>query len=289
MKYLGHIIHAHGISTDPDKILSVQEWATPTTIRQVRSFLGLASYYRNFIPDFTSVAQPLIRLTEKDVHFSWQGEQQKAFETLKKLLTTAPILAYPKDVGWYIIDTDASQYGIGAVLSQEQDGVERVIAYASKSLSKTQRRYCVTKKELLAVVYFVGHRFRHYLGPEDNFLIRTDHASLKWLMTSFCADEDMIGRWLEILSKYHFQVEHRKGTHHLNADALSRIPPCPCPRDDCPQCSPSENFDDDDLITDVQGLIPPAPRPLVYPVTSTPSYPSADDSYAETGRIPGQP
>ena len=126
-------MHADGISTDPEKIESVREWPTPTTVRHVRSFLGLASYYRNFIPDFTTVAQPLIRLTEKDLRFVWQGEQQQAFDTLKALLTTAPVLAYPKDVGRYIIDTDASQYGIGAVLSQEQDGVERVHCLCKQS------------------------------------------------------------------------------------------------------------------------------------------------------------
>ena len=153
-----------------------------------------------------------------------------------------------------------------------------MIAFASKSLSKTQRRYCVTKKELLAVVYFVGTKFRHYLGPEDNFLIRTDHASLKWLMTSFCADEGMIGRWLEILSRYHFTIEHRKGAHHLNADALSRIPSRPCPRKECPECHPSESDMDVDVLTAVQGLVCSATVSSTYPAQSSSS---GDGPYPE--------
>ena len=123
-----------------------------------------------------------------------------------------------------------------------------MIAYASKSLSKTQRRYCVTKKELLAVVYFVGTKFRHYLLGEK-FTVRTDHSSLRWLMSSFQADEGMIGRWLEILQVFDFVIEHRRGVLHGNADALSRQSTLKCPREDCPQCHVDVDLVNLDRIT----------------------------------------
>ena len=192
--YLGHVVSPQGIYTDPRKVASVRAWTPPRNLRDVRSFLGLASYYRKFIPQFSTVAYPLIRLTEKNVHFQWTDECQMAFDKLKTLLTTAPVLAYPRDTGRYIVDTDASMTGIGAVLSQEQDGEERVIAYASKTLSRTQRRYCTTKRELLAVVQFVTITFRHYLLLETDFLVRTDHASLEWLL-NFKEAEGLIGHW----------------------------------------------------------------------------------------------
>ena len=236
--YLGHVVSREGIQTDPSKVAAVAEWETPKCIRDVRSFLGLASYYRKFIPRFATVAAPLSRLTEKNVKFIWTEDCQVAFDGLKVALTTAPLLAYPRETGKYIIDTDASLVGIGAVLSQIQEGEERVIAYASKSLSRSQRRYCTTKRELLAVVQFVTVTFRNYLAPEDEFIIRTDHASLRWLM-NFREAEGLMGRWFQLLAEFHFVIQHRKGNKHLNADALSRAPPRKCKRDNCPECHPS--------------------------------------------------
>ena len=143
----------------------------------MRSFLGISSYYRRFIPDFSSVAYPLTRLTQKNRQFEWTDQCETAFLTLKRLLTTAPILSYPSRDDMFVLDTDASAFGVGAVLSQIQDGQEKVIAYGSKTLS--QMGYCTTYRELLAVVTFVK-QFRHYLYGRP-FLVRTDHASLIWL------------------------------------------------------------------------------------------------------------
>jgi len=258
VEYLGHIVSPDGLRTDPKKILAVQDWPTPKTVRDVRSFLGLASYYRKFIPNFSSIAHPLTRLTEKNTKFSWSEHCQVAFDRLKLLLTSSPVLSYPKDSGTYIVDTDASLHGIGAVLSQIQDGDERVIAYASKSLSRTQRRYCTTKRELLAVIQFVTVTFRNYLAPEDEFIIRTDHASLVWLM-NFKEAEGLIGRWFQLLSDFHFKIQHRKGSKHGNADALSRAPPRKCARSDCPECRPTLDFQQNSILAYMEYITPPEP------------------------------
>ena len=255
--YLGHIVSQQGIQTDPKKVEAIKNWPTPKDAKDVRSFLGIASYYRKFIPHFTTIASCLTRLTEKDVKFQWGDEEIKSFEKLKQYLTSAPILSYPKDKGRFIVDTDASNFGIGAVLSQIQDGQEKVIAYASKSLSKSQRRYCTTKRELLAVVHFLGVTFRHYLIGEE-FTVRTDHSSLKWL-TSFKDADGMLARWLSILGEFKYTVEHRKGEIHLNADALSRIPRR-CPREDCPNCYPDSDMQNvDTLVVMNQGTTLGAP------------------------------
>ena len=227
--FLGHVISENGITTDPAKIQAVEEWPVPTNVTEVRSFIGLCSYYRRFVKDFAKIAEPLHHLTGKRARFEWTDACQQAFEDLKFRLVSSPILAMPQDEGQYRLDTDASNDAIGAVLSQIQDGQERVIAYASRLLSKTERNYCVTRRELLAVIYFVK-QFRPYVLGRP-FIIRTDHAALKWLRTM----EDPVGqqaRWLETLEEYTFEVEHRPGKRHANADALSRRPCRQCPLDD---------------------------------------------------------
>jgi hypothetical protein len=178
VSFLGHIVSPKGITTDPSKTDKVASWPTPTSKRDVQQFLGLANYYRRFIKDFASIARPLHRLTEKTASFKWTTECEAAFSDLKDKLTTAPVLEHPRYDKEFILDTDASATGIGAVLSQD-DGREHVIAYASRTLSKPERRYCVTRRELLAVVTFI-HHFRPYLLGRK-FSLRTDHSSITWL------------------------------------------------------------------------------------------------------------
>jgi RNase H-like domain found in reverse transcriptase/Reverse transcriptase (RNA-dependent DNA polymerase)/Integrase core domain/Integrase zinc binding domain/Zinc knuckle len=229
--FLGHIVSDKGISTDPDKISAVQDWPVPTSVTEVRSFLGLCGYYRRFVSHFSEIAAPLHALTGKHVTFQWGDKCQTAFETLKQRLTTSPILSMPTDEGEYRLDTDASNVAIGAVLSQIQDGQEKVIAYASRTLSGPERNYCVTRKELLAVVYYAKH-FRPYLLGRT-FVIRTDHSALGWLRRT----PQPIGqqaRWLEVLEEFHYTIEHRAGRLHGNADALSRKP--------CKQCQQEDGF-----------------------------------------------
>jgi transposase InsO family protein len=226
VKYLGHEVSAEGIATDPEKTKVVREWPVPHNVGEVRSFLGLCSYYRRFVGDFATLAKPLTKLTEKSVTFNWGEPEQKSFEALKEKLVTSAVLAFPDRDATFILDTDASDVGIGAVLSQELDGAERVIAYGSRVLTKPERRYCVTRRELLAVVHFVK-QYRHFLCGKQ-FILRTDHASLRWLK-SFKEPEGQLARWLETLDTYNFHLIHRPGKKHINADALSRGP--------CHQCS----------------------------------------------------
>ena len=226
--FLGHIVSAEGVQTDPSKTEKVAQWPVLKSRKEVQQFLGLANYYRRFMRDFATIAKPLHRLTEKTAKFEWTSECQTAFEEICRRLITAPILrlAFPDYERAFILDTDASDTGIGAVLSQvQEDGSERVIAYASRVLTKPERRYCVTRRELLAVVSFVQH-FRPYLLGR-RFLLRTDHGSLTWL-SNFKEPEGQLARWLERLQEYDFTIAHRPGKKHQNADSLSLRP--------CSQC-----------------------------------------------------
>ncbi|GFX91059.1 transposon Tf2-9 polyprotein [Trichonephila clavipes] len=194
VNYLGHIISAEGVRTDPEKVSAVKNWKRPENLRELPSFLGLCTYYRKSFDVFT------------DLNISTQPDKP------------------------FILDTDASNESVGAVLSQEIDGQERVVAYWSKCLSKPERNYCVTRKELLAIVKAIEH-FHHYLYGQK-FLLRTEHASLTWLM-NFRNTEGQVARWIRRLNEYYFDIRHRKGSSHGNADALSRRP---CP-ENCRHCS----------------------------------------------------
>ena len=234
VKYLGHVVSAEGVVTDPDKITVVKDWPIPHTKKQLRSFLGFCSYYRKFVKGFSSLAKPLYMLTENQTKYVWGDECQKAFEKLKFLLCSSPILSFPREKGEFLLDTDASNIGIGAVLSQKQEGEERVIAYFSRVLNKAERNYCVTRRELLAIVDSIKF-FRHYLLGQK-FLIRTDHVSLRWLL-SFRDLEGQLARWMERLQQYEFEIIYRKGTSHNNADGLSRRL---CESNNCQYCAKVE-------------------------------------------------
>ena len=225
--YLGHVVSEAGVSTDPAKIDTIKTWPKPTNVTDVRSFLGLASYYRRYIKGFAHTARPLHALTQKGKEFIWSEECENAFEVLKGKLMASPILAYPRVGISFVMDTDASQYAIGAVLSQEQDGQERVVAYGSRTLSKPEQNYCVTRRELLAIIHFLKH-FRHYLYGQE-VQVRTDHGALTWLM-KFKNPEGQLARWLEVISQYRLTLVHRPGRVHMNADGLSRRPCSQCGR-----------------------------------------------------------
>lgn len=236
VRYLGHVVSNKGVAVDDQKIQSVKEWPIPANKHELRSFLGLCTYYRRFVPGFANIAKPLTRLTEEQRRFHWDDDCQQAFGNLKTALTSAPILSYPLPEGRFILDTDASNVGIGAILSQEQKGQEKVIGYFSKTLSKPERNYCVTRRELLAVVKSIEHFYKYLYGRK--FLLRTDHAALKWLM-QFKNPEGQVARWIERLQEFDFEIEHRAGTAHRNADAMSRRP---C-SETCTHCSRAEKKD----------------------------------------------
>ena len=170
---------------------------------------------------------------KKSRSFVWTAECREAFVRLKKALISPPILAMPEDTGQFYLDTDASDTAVGSVLSQMQNGVERVIAYAGRTLKPNERNWCITRRELLAIVVYTKH-FRQYLLGRS-FVIRTDHSALTWLRRT----SEPIGqnaRWLEQLEEYDYTVQHRAGNKHGNADAMSRRP---CPkRTPCTACKP---------------------------------------------------
>ena len=236
VKFLGHMVSEEGVSTDPDKTTSVRNWPTPRKAKEVRSFLGLCSYYRRFVKDFAQIARPLHRLCEKGSTFDWSSECEESFQSLKQALTSAPILAYPVLGQQFILDTDASDHSVGAVLSQVQDDRERVIAYMSKAMNIHERSYCVTRKELLAVIIAIRN-FHTYLYGQ-NVLLRTDNAAVSWLK-SLRRPTGQVARWLQELGTYNLTVCHRPGKRHTNADALSRTP--------CKACKHQQDITNSDM------------------------------------------
>ena len=216
--FLEHIVGRAGLECDPAKVSAVANWIPPSTIKGVREFLGFTGYYRRFVPDYSTVAQPLVRLLGKNCKFKWTDACQDAFKALRALLIKAPVLAFPKEDLPYIVDTDASDYGIGGVLSQCIEGTEHVIAYYSKSLNPAQQKYCTTRRELLAVVATLDHFKGYVWGPK--FVVRTDHAALVWLK-NLKNIQGMLARWLAKLQQFHFDIIHRPGAQHGNADGLS--------------------------------------------------------------------
>lgn len=189
---------------------------TRTKVSELRSFLGTCAYYRRFIKSFNDIAIPLYKLIEKDSAISWPENCKLSFK--KDCLISAPVLGYPDITQEFIIGTDASGFYIGGVLTQIKDDREQVIAYFNKSLSRAECNYCVTRRELLAVVEGVKH-FNHYLYGK-HFTMRTDHGALNWLK-QFKNPEGQMARWLEVPSVYDFTIIYRPGKYHGNVDGLS--------------------------------------------------------------------
>ena len=215
VRFLGHVVSEHGISVDPSKIAAIQDWRVPTTVTEVRSFLGLAGYYRKFIRDFSKIATPLTQLTKKNRPFIWDVHCEQAFAKLKELLTSAPVLVIPDSLRPFTVYTDACGTGLGAVLMQSG----RVVAYASKQLKPHEKNYPTHDLELAAIV-FALKTWRHYLLGE-RFELFTDHKSLKYLFSQ--KDLNLRQqRWLESLASYDFDIAYTPGKGNVVADALSR-------------------------------------------------------------------
>ena len=246
VNFLGHIVSESGIATNPDKISAVKNWAVPKNSKEVKSFLGLCSYYRRFVKDFAKIARPLHKVSEKHAKFQWSSECQESFEKLKEALISSAVLGYPVPGIQFILDTDASDEATGAVLSQQQNGREVVIAYFSKSLNQHEKSYCVTRKELLAVINALK-AFHSYLYGQP-VLLRTDNAAVSW-MKNLKRPTGQVARWLEELGTYDLTIVHRPGLKHRNADALSRAP--------CNKCAKqnSGNMDDPTEQPESQGTL----------------------------------
>jgi len=171
--YLGHIITKDGIQPDPSKLYAVEKFPVPRKVKDIQSFPGLVGYYQKFIENFSKIAKSLTKFTKKGEKFNWTAKQQNSFQSLKEKLTTAPVLNYPNFQREFLVTTDASDYAIGAVLSQGPVGQDRPIAYTSRILCKAKQNYNATVKELLAIVWAVKY-FRPYLYG-IKFKIVTDH------------------------------------------------------------------------------------------------------------------
>jgi hypothetical protein len=220
--FLGHLVSEEGIEPNPTLVEKIKECPPPISKRKVRSFLGLASYYRRFIKNFSKIAKPLYELTKQNINFRWSEDCQKAFEHLRTCLTTKPIVIYPDFSKPFILHTDASDFAIGAVLAQLDDiKKEHVVAYASRVLNEAERNYTVTEKECLAIIWATKY-FHHFLQGQK-FSIVTDHEAIPWLK-KHKQPKGRLARWIIHLSEYEpYDIIKRKGSDHTNADALSRL------------------------------------------------------------------
>ncbi|XP_056694933.1 uncharacterized protein [Spinacia oleracea] len=212
ISFLGHIISDKGVSVDPEKIKAIVEWPRPTNVPEVRSFMGLAGYYRRFVQDFSKVALPITRLVRKNTKFEWSDDCESAFQELKRRLTTAPILTLPSGTEGFVIYSDASKYGLGCVLMQKG----KFIAYASRQLKQNFPTYDLE----LAAVVFALKIWRHYLYGVS-CQIFTDHKSLKYIFTQKELNMRQ-RRWLELLKDYDLDIQYHPGKANVAADALSR-------------------------------------------------------------------
>lgn len=221
IKYLGHIVGNGCIKPDPGKVEAITNFPIPRTVKQVRSFLGMCGWYQRYIAGYASIAAPITDLLKKQARFTWTENAQSAFDLLKLRLTSAPVLSHPDFSKPFVVQCDASNSGVGAVLYQIDDkGDEHPISFMSHKLNGAQRNYSVTEQECLAAVLGIK-KFRGYIEGMA-FKVVTDHASLKWLMSQ----KDLSGRlarWSLKLQGYDFTIEHRKGKDNLVPDALSRM------------------------------------------------------------------
>lgn len=237
VQYVGHVVSSDGVEVDPSKTEKILNWPTPKNVDELRSFLGLAGYYRRYIRNYAVIARPLNNLLLGQFPtarrkkqrkpgslsgWNWGPEQDSAFQKLKTCLTSPPILAFPDFTKSFALYVDACTAGLGAVLYQHQNGLDRVIAYGSRSLTSAEKNYSVHRLEFLALKWAITQKFHDYLYGTE-FVVYTDHNPLTYLLTT--AKLDATGhRWLAALSNYNFKIKYKPGKSNVAADALSRLP-----------------------------------------------------------------
>jgi hypothetical protein len=230
IEYLGVVLEHGQVQMDPTKVKGVADWIRPQNAKDVRSFLGFTGFYRYFIKDYSKIARPLIDLTKKNLRFIWTEKQQLAFEHLKTLMCAKPVLRQPDYHKTFTLSTDASGYGVGAVLAQEgspdpKSGKPRMhpVAYYSSTFTPTERNYDVYERELLAVVKALKNWRPHLAATEQPITILTDHANLLYWKNPKNVNR-RVARWLTTLQDYNFVIKHVPGKIHAAADMLSRPP-----------------------------------------------------------------
>ena len=223
VKFLGHIVSQDGVEVDPQKVEVILSWPFPRNVSELRGFLGLAGYYRAFCPEFSKVAEPLTQMLRKGEPVVVTEQRLKAFNDLKHFLTNPPLLALPRDQGTFVVDCDASGHSVSAVCQQWQDGALRVVEYASRTLNHTERSYCVTRKEMAALIFALKHFRAYLLGRE--VILRSDHKALQFLRQTK-EPAGHVARYLDFISDYDFELQYRPGRQHTNSDSISRRRPC---------------------------------------------------------------
>ena len=224
IEYLGLIISHNEVRMDPVKVKGLAEWSTPTTVKQVQSFLGFGNFYRQFIKDFSTIARPLYDLTKKGIQWNWTEACQKAFEDLKKAFTSLPVLIMPDTTKSFRIEADASNFATGAVLSQlGDDGHRHPCAFLSQSFTEAERNYEIYDKELLAIIRAL-EEWRHYLeGAPHPVEVWTDHKNLGYFREAHKLNRRQ-ARWSLYLTRFNLELSHKPGTTMTIPDTLSRRP-----------------------------------------------------------------
>ena len=219
--YLGHVIGRDGVKPNPEKIIAIKKFPKPTTVRGIRQFLWLSGYYRRFIQDYAELAKPLSDLLKKDVKWEWGCNQRRSFRKLRRYLCSEPILQYPDFQKTFKLTTDASEYAVVAIPSQERNGVDMPIAYFSKLMNACKQKYAKAEKECLAVLYAVMN-FRPYLYGRE-FILACDYEPIHWIKYVENPGARLL-RWRLRLQDYQYKFEYKQGKLNRSVEALSGNP-----------------------------------------------------------------
>lgn len=263
--FLGHVITDEGVKPNPDKIDAIQNWPIPKTEKQIKEFLGTIGYYRKFIQDFSKITKPLTQCLRKGEQVEHTPQFIKSFEQCKQILSSSSILQYPDFSKPFILTTDASKYALGAVLSQGPIGKDKPIAFASRTLNKSEENYSTIEKELLAIFWATKY-FRPYLFGRK-FILYTDHQPLTYALNLKDPSSSMIGKWMIALLEYSYEPKYRPGKQNVVADGLSRIINDVNINENEQSSNPEEDISSDDATqhsadTDDSAFIPCTEKPV---------------------------